>query len=217
MMEIPQKSRLNEVLDILKIKKATIYPWLQTTGIKSHRDTQSGMVYFDQQQVMDLLSFQSYLKNGGVMKNWQDEKVAVEVSIPDVTSIEGTELEEIEELEIELEETELEEIEEFEGETTGEMVVAENETIQLEELPPPPPEVEINRHAELILNAQRQAAGVIIAQNILASQFIDRPSTLPPEIQKIINDSAPIPKAIDPLQYAKTLILSHNTGQHQAA
>ena len=199
MMEIPQKSRLNEVLDILAIKKATIYPWLQTTGIKSHRDTSTGMVYFDQQQVMTLLNFQSYMKNGGTMRNWQGEQAVTEEV--EAVAEDGSEFEDVEELE---------------EDTAGDMVIAEGETIRLEELPTPL-EVESNRHAELVLNAQRQAAGVIIAQNLLASQFIDRPDTLPPEIQKIINDSAPIPKPIDPLQYAKTLILSHNTGQHQAA
>ena len=210
MMEIPQKSRLNEVLEILGIKKATIYPWLQATGIKSHRDKQNGMVYFDQEQLITLLGFQAYLKNGGVMKNWQADQ-----AIAATTDKELEQVEELEEVEVLEEIEELEEVEELE-EIAGDIVIAENETIQLEELPPPP-EVEINRHAELILNAQRQAAGVIIAQNILASQCIDRPDTLPPEIQKIINNSAPIPKQIDPIQYAKTLILSHNTGQHQAA
>jgi len=67
------------------------------------------------------------------------------------------------------------------------------------------PHSSIDPMGELVENAQRQAAGVLIAQNMLARKFIDDPDSLPPELQEMINKSKPVPKSIDPLEYAQTL------------
>lgn len=74
------------------------------------------------------------------------------------------------------------------------------ESIEFTDSPAPDPAI-----AELVNNAQRQAAGVLIAQNVLARQFVDNPESLPPEFQALISKSKPVPKSIDPLQYAQTL------------
>ncbi|NJL90855.1 MAG: hypothetical protein HC916_14480 [Coleofasciculaceae cyanobacterium SM2_1_6] len=94
----------------------------------------------------------------------------------------------------------------FESWGQSEMITASPESI---DLPESEPEVledpQHNPMSELVGNAQRQAAGVLIAQNMLARKYLDDPESLPPEFQALINKSKPVPKSIDPLQYAQTL------------
>jgi hypothetical protein len=57
----------------------------------------------------------------------------------------------------------------------------------------------------LIKNAQNKATGVLIAENMLAQQFIQNPETLPPELKEKIKQSAKMPE-IDPFVYANALM-----------
>ncbi len=161
---IAEKTKLAELLEILDIKRATIYPWLAHTGIKSCRDQGENEVYFLPEQVQELLDFKAYLGEGGKMRHWRSHRE----------------------------------------------VIAKAQSAELATIPEPEPEIdrEAVKISQLVTNAQKQAAGILIAQNLLAAQFIDNPDTLPKEMRDAISETKPLPKSIDPLQYAKDLIKS---------
>lgn len=69
------------------------------------------------------------------------------------------------------------------------------------------PTEELEPINKLIESAQGKAAGVIIAENVLARQYIQNPEFLPEELQQKIKESAEIP-VIDPFAYAESLINS---------
>ncbi|MEG4065443.1 hypothetical protein [Microcoleus sp. SVA1_A1] len=99
----------------------------------------------------------------------------------------------------------------FESWGQSEMITASPESIDLPDLPELEELEELEELpkydpiADLMENAKRQAAGVLIAQNMLARKYIDDPDSLPPEYLELVNKSKPLPKSIDPLQYAQTL------------
>lgn len=59
--------------------------------------------------------------------------------------------------------------------------------------------------ASLIQSAQNKAAGVLIAENVLAQQFIQNPDALPPELKAKIKESSQMP-TVDPFAYAASLM-----------
>lgn len=59
--------------------------------------------------------------------------------------------------------------------------------------------------ASLVRNAQNKATGVLIAENMLAQQFIQNPEQLPEELRTKIKDSAAMPE-VDPFAYANALV-----------
>ncbi|PSB42685.1 hypothetical protein C7B80_26660 [Cyanosarcina cf. burmensis CCALA 770] len=59
--------------------------------------------------------------------------------------------------------------------------------------------------AAMVRNAQNKAAGMLIAENMLAQQFIQNPDKLPEELRAKINESA-APPAVDPFAYASALM-----------
>ncbi|BAZ36615.1 hypothetical protein NIES4101_25340 (plasmid) [Calothrix sp. NIES-4101] len=58
---------------------------------------------------------------------------------------------------------------------------------------------------QVLKNAQNKAAGVLIAENILAQQFIENPEMLPEELKARIQESAQVPE-VDPFAYANALV-----------
>ncbi|NJL81413.1 MAG: hypothetical protein HC917_26380 [Richelia sp. SM2_1_7] len=65
---------------------------------------------------------------------------------------------------------------------------------------------QMNALGEQILNnAQNKAAGILIAENMLAEQFINNPEMLPDELKARIQQSARVPE-VDPLEYANALV-----------
>jgi hypothetical protein len=67
---------------------------------------------------------------------------------------------------------------------------------------------------QLVRVAQEQAAGLLMAQNILAAQFKENPDLLPEDLRSQIRatEEAVAPKSIDPKQYALNLV-----GKYKAA
>ena len=65
--------------------------------------------------------------------------------------------------------------------------------------------------AQLVASAQNKAAGVLIAEGVLAQQFIANPEMLPEELRNQIQAANAVPQ-IDPNAYAAQLLR-----QHQAA
>lgn len=65
-----------------------------------------------------------------------------------------------------------------------------------------------NQINQLIRVAQEQAAGLLMAQNILAAQFKDNPDLLPEDLRSKVRstEEAVAPKSIDPEKYALSLI-----------
>jgi hypothetical protein len=59
--------------------------------------------------------------------------------------------------------------------------------------------------SQVMQNAQNKAAGVLIAENMLAQQFIENPEMLPEELRVKIKESAQVPE-VDPFAYANALI-----------
>lgn len=59
--------------------------------------------------------------------------------------------------------------------------------------------------ASLVRNAQSKATGLLIAENMLAQQFIQNPEQLPEELRTKIKESAAMPE-VDPFAYAKSLV-----------
>lgn len=59
--------------------------------------------------------------------------------------------------------------------------------------------------ASLVENAKNKAAGVLIAENMLAQQFIQNPELLPEELREKIQQSAQMPE-VDPFAYANALV-----------
>ncbi len=64
---------------------------------------------------------------------------------------------------------------------------------------------EIEAIASLVRNAQSKATGLLIAENMLAQQFIQNPEQLPEELRAKIQQSAAVPE-IDPFAYANALV-----------
>ncbi|WP_414623808.1 hypothetical protein [Calothrix sp. CCY 0018] len=58
---------------------------------------------------------------------------------------------------------------------------------------------------QIFNNAQNKAAGILIAENVLAEQFINNPEMLSDELKAKIQQSARIPE-VDPLEYANALV-----------
>ncbi|HBB34497.1 MAG TPA: hypothetical protein DDZ80_25575 [Cyanobacteria bacterium UBA8803] len=69
----------------------------------------------------------------------------------------------------------------------------------------PQPSTDTAALNNLVASAQSKAAGVLIAENVLAQQYIQNPDLLPDELKVKIEESAQIPK-IDPFAYASSLI-----------
>ena len=65
-----------------------------------------------------------------------------------------------------------------------------------------------NQINQLIRVAQEQAAGLLMAQNILAAQYKDNPDLLPEDLRSKVQatEEAVAPKSIDPEKYALSLI-----------
>jgi hypothetical protein len=65
-----------------------------------------------------------------------------------------------------------------------------------------------NQISQLIRVAQEQAAGLLMAQNILAAQFKDNPDLLPEDLRSKVRatEEAVAPKSINPEKYALSLI-----------
>jgi hypothetical protein len=65
-----------------------------------------------------------------------------------------------------------------------------------------------NQINQLIRVAQEQAAGLLMAQNILAAQYKDNPDLLPEDLRSKVRatEEAVAPKSIDPEEYALNLI-----------
>ncbi|KAB0238260.1 hypothetical protein EZJ55_00790 [Microcystis aeruginosa EAWAG127a] len=65
-----------------------------------------------------------------------------------------------------------------------------------------------NQINQLIRVAQEQAAGLLMAQNILAAQYKDNPDLLPEDLRSKVRatEEAVAPKSIDPEKYALSLI-----------
>ncbi|TBR56367.1 hypothetical protein B4U84_30255, partial [Westiellopsis prolifica IICB1] len=59
--------------------------------------------------------------------------------------------------------------------------------------------------ASLVRSAQNKAAGVLIAENMLAQQFIENPDSLPEELRAKIKQSSKMSE-VDPFAYAKSLV-----------
>ncbi len=59
--------------------------------------------------------------------------------------------------------------------------------------------------AAMVRNAQNKAAGMLIAENMLAQQFIQNPDKLPEDLKAKIQESS-VPPAVDPFAYASALI-----------
>lgn len=64
---------------------------------------------------------------------------------------------------------------------------------------------ELDAIASLVRSAQNKAVGVLIAENMLAEQFIKNPDSLPEELKTKIKQSSKVPD-IDPFAYAKSLV-----------
>jgi hypothetical protein len=65
-----------------------------------------------------------------------------------------------------------------------------------------------NQINQLIRVAQEQAAGLLMAQNILAAQYKDNPDLLPEDLRSKVRatEEAVAPKSINPEEYALSLI-----------
>ena len=75
---------------------------------------------------------------------------------------------------------------------------------------------ELDAIASLVRSAQNKAVGVLIAENMLAEQFIKNPDSLPEELKIKIKQSSKVPD-IDPFAYAKSLVnLAKNPGVEAA-
>jgi hypothetical protein len=83
-----------------------------------------------------------------------------------------------------------------------EIATQEAEMLFLEEVE------EGNQIQQLTRSAQEKAAGVLIAQNILAKQFQNNPQLLDDDLKKqvLATEEALAPKTIDPKQYALSLV-----------
>jgi hypothetical protein len=64
---------------------------------------------------------------------------------------------------------------------------------------------QIDDIANLVQNSQRKATGILIAENVLANQYVHNPELLPIELREEIKKSAEVPK-VDPFAYAQSLI-----------
>jgi hypothetical protein len=64
---------------------------------------------------------------------------------------------------------------------------------------------ELDAIASLVRSAQNKAVGVLIAENMLAEQFIKNPDSLPEELKTKIKQSSKVPD-IDPFAYANSLV-----------
>ena len=64
---------------------------------------------------------------------------------------------------------------------------------------------------QLVRVAQEQAAGLLMAQNILAAQFKENPDLLPEDLRSQVKatEEAVAPKSIDPKQYALNLVAKY--------
>jgi hypothetical protein len=58
---------------------------------------------------------------------------------------------------------------------------------------------------QLVKNAQNKATGVLIAENMLAAEYIKNPDKLPEELREQIKQSSVLP-AVDPFAYASALM-----------
>ncbi|MBE9019471.1 hypothetical protein IQ272_25740 [Chroococcidiopsidales cyanobacterium LEGE 13417] len=58
---------------------------------------------------------------------------------------------------------------------------------------------------QLVKNAQNKATGVLIAENMLAAEYIKNPDKLPEELREKIKQSS-VPPAVDPFAYASALM-----------
>ena len=59
--------------------------------------------------------------------------------------------------------------------------------------------------ANIVKSAQSKAAGILIAENLIARQYIDNPEALPEELKQKIKESGQV-KTVDPFAYAQSLV-----------
>lgn len=103
---------------------------------------------------------------------------------------------------------------------TGEMVVATEQAIeqtQEESIEQSSQTVNVNKSQNvgeqekfnaLVKSAQSKAAGIIIAEEMLAAKFKENPELLPEELQEQVKAAREMnaPKSVDPNEYANSLI-----------
>ncbi len=109
----------------------------------------------------------------------------------------------------------------FNNPNSNSIVKAEKNSLETN-IQQPQPTVEAPNHtrsfgseqqqmAQLVASAQNKAAGVLIAEGVLAQQFIANPEMLPEQLRSQIQEANAVPQ-IDPNAYAAKLLQ-----QHQAA
>ena len=79
------------------------------------------------------------------------------------------------------------------------------------------PVEEGHQFRQILRTAQEKAAGVLIAQNMLALQFMQNPDQLDADLQAQVKNTeeAIAPKSISPLQYASGLVRKFTQSQSQ--
>jgi hypothetical protein len=102
---------------------------------------------------------------------------------------------------------------EEEPETTTAIAVSQQTSVSAQAAPTPSFKAtgershsgEMEAIAAMVRNAQSKAAGMLIAENMLAAQFIQNPDKLPDDLRAKIQESA-APPSVDPFEYASALM-----------
>jgi hypothetical protein len=70
------------------------------------------------------------------------------------------------------------------------------------------PVEEGNQLAQIIRNAAKKATGMLMAENVIAQEFLANPELLPDDLLEQVRatEEALTPKSIDPIQYANSLV-----------
>lgn len=92
--------------------------------------------------------------------------------------------------------------------TTTTLAVAETQQIATPDYAPQEKRshsTQVDDVMALVKSAQNKAAGLMIAENLLARQYLEAPELLPDELKQKIKESGEMP-TIDPFAYANSLI-----------
>jgi hypothetical protein len=193
-VDIFSKISISELIKKYGVGRDTLYTRMRYLQITTWKLAGKAYLYADQIEQMDALH--EHIRNNGRMEGYP---------IPEPTGPVDEELKRVTAIQ------KVEKIEQPIEQAIEQTTVRVSEQQSLNQAPDFSPgqrqheSSETEAIASLVKNAQNKAAGTLIAENLLARQFIENPEQLPEELRVKIQESGQAPE-LDPFAYANALM-----------
>ena len=182
---------VEKLLDALEIKQATLYKRLEFLGISIQKNSTESWIESDDYE--ELVALAEWINTHGKMEGFE-KRAENSAIIP----------------------THNKKVEASAEQSTHRIIKTEEKSLDTNVQQPTVEVQNTNRNfgneqqqmAQLVASAQNKAAGVLMAEGVLAQQFIANPEMLPEQLRTQIQEANAIPQ-VDPNAFAARLLQQH--------